>query len=229
MKRNNQMSLFMSGILLCYLCMGIAAGKTGVPVRWLFWNLFLAVIPFYTSLVTLFFLKIKYIRWIMVPFLLAIWLLFLPNSFYMLTDLIHLNGSHLILDLSAGLYSSDLSQWIQILYIAAGILLGIFFGIYSTVIIYLNILSQKCPRFISGCAVLIISFLVGYGVYIGRFLRVNTWDILHPRTLAKILIADFNLFALKFSGILAFLFLSCFTVLLLLIEKPYIKASKKSS
>ncbi len=229
MKRTYKMSLFLTGILICYLCMGFYVQKIGVPCQWLFWNLFLAVIPFYSSLAVLFLKQTKYIKWLMIPILLMIWILFLPNSFYMLTDLIHLDGSHLVLDTSIGLYSSDLSQWICILYVAIGILMGMFFGIYSTLLIYLAILPAKFHLFLSGCYTLTISILVGYGVYIGRFLRLNTWDVLHPRTLIKTLITDFDKFTIKFSGLIALIFLICFLVILLLAEKPYLKASKKSS
>lgn len=229
MRHIKKINILLSGILLLYLFIGFYTKKYGVPIKWLYWNLFLAIIPFYLALIALLLSKIKYLKYIIVPILLLRWLLFLPNSFYLLTDLIHLDASHLVIDTSIGLYSSDLSQWVRMLYIATGILIGVFLGLYSTYIIHLIIVPEKSHRFWTGCYLTIISSLVGYGVYIGRFLRLNTWDILHPRSLFQTLIINFDKFTIKFSFIIAFIFFISYLVISFMLENSLFKASKKSS
>jgi uncharacterized membrane protein len=105
--------------------------------------------------------------------LLAAWLLFFPSAPYILTDLIHLsphNHGHVPLWL-------DLVMLLSFAFVALGV------GFQSLHIV---------QRWLAGSFSSLASWLVvigslglsGFGVYLGRFLRWNSWDIVrHPATL----------------------------------------------
>jgi uncharacterized membrane protein len=127
----------------------------------LVWNLFLAVIPFSITFHLLSspkLSKFSFIWWF------GIWLLFLPNAPYIITDLLHLKVSmtHLL--------------WLDILVIMS-------FAISGLMLFYLSILDMKSilnnyvTSKVSNFIFFIIFFLTAFGVYLGRFLRYNSWEL----------------------------------------------------
>lgn len=129
----------------------------------LVWNLFLAVLPyFFSQLLLMLDYKKKY--GILKYALLGLWLLFLPNSPYIITDFIHLqnNGDNLI--------------WLDMLIIFVYALNGLLFGMLSMLDVY-RFLSQKFEKRTANSLMIYICLLCGYGVYLGRFLRFNSWDL----------------------------------------------------
>jgi uncharacterized membrane protein len=130
----------------------------------LVWNLFLAFIPYFF---------ISYLKAqnslqknkFKTLVLLITWLLFLPNSFYILTDLIHLSQSsnHLV--------------WFDLIVFRSYALIGFTSGILS-LIEFENIIKRYIPSLITHLMMPIICFLCGIGIYLGRILRYNSWDIL---------------------------------------------------
>ncbi len=196
-KTNLKLVSAISAITLILAAVGIAINKyiTDLNLSWLYWNLLLAMAPMFLAFVPyLIITHFKKRNIFMYLFLLA-WLLFLPNSCYMVTDLIHLESSSIVA--SDGSYLADFSAWIELLFIASSIFLALIFGLYSTALI------QKC--FINSNSLLnilypiLVSGLCGYGVYIGRFLRFNSWDILDPLQLLRTCITNLDLFAVLFS------------------------------
>lgn len=162
-KKRNQILICFS--VYCLSLLLIRAKLTNsIYLFFLIWNLFLAVIPYaITTLLNvhdkLFKNKFK------CTFLLLTWLAFLPNSFYIVTDLIHIvrsKGSLLYLDL---------------VIISSFAITGFMFGILSLIEI-----EKKIAPFVSSIikVTLIpsISLLCGFGIYIGRELRYNSWDII---------------------------------------------------
>lgn len=128
----------------------------------LVWNLFLAVIPFAitTYLVSLPKLN-KYIMFLWF----GAWLLFLPNAPYIITDLLHLRISDTNL------------LWLDVLVINAFALNGLILFYYSLLEMKM-ILSQYLDNKKTGLIIFTIPFLSSFGVYLGRFLRYNSWEIL---------------------------------------------------
>ena len=130
----------------------------------LVWNLFLAAIPLIIAAILYEHTRIapsKLRLW----FLGVVWLLFLPNAFYLLTDLKHLKHAtdQLVLLDALLLFSFAFN----------GVLMGFFamyYGLKSIRICYL--------RFPVGLGTLVIFFLCGFGIYLGRELRWNSWDVL---------------------------------------------------
>lgn len=134
----------------------------------LVWNLFLAVIPF---AITAYLTSISKLNIYKLTFWFCIWLLFLPNAPYIITDLLHLKigASHLL--------------WLDVLVVSS-------FALNGMVLFLLSLLDmqQLLSRFINSkyinYLVTFILFLSGFGVYLGRFLRYNSWEIIQdPITL----------------------------------------------
>lgn len=125
------------------------------------WNLFLAAIPLALSL------GLPRVRRLpnALP-LLAVWLLFLPNAPYVLTDLIHLTPHH----------RGQVPLWLDLLMLLSFALVALWFGFQSLQIVqrwfalrYSNVMSWIVSLGSLG--------LSGFGVYLGRFERWNSWDI----------------------------------------------------
>ncbi len=166
----------------------------------LVWNLFLAFIPWWISNI----LKRKEkLTFIHLPIIL-IWLLFLPNAPYILTDLFHLKP-HIGLPL-----------WFDLILVLSFALTGmiVFFKSLKDM---LKLLNNRISQFYVTIITPFIFWLVAYGLYLGRYLRFNSWDIIHPFRLMN---ASFNIlfekdtigFTLIFSVFMWFLYvmLTCF-------------------
>jgi uncharacterized membrane protein len=156
------------GVLLT----GLRVGWTG-NIRYLLlvWNLFLAWLPLLFALA----LCRRCQRgegngWQTIG-LAALWILFLPNAPYIFTDLIHLNTwfhSHYWIDLSL------------ILMVAlTGFLLG-FLSLY----LMQSVVAHRWGRAAGWGLIAAATGLSGFGIYLGRILRLNSWDaVLHPMRL----------------------------------------------
>ena len=201
-KKDLKLVALLIAISAIYCLIGISLNKHGVSIklRWLFWNELLAFIPLVLSMFAAYFLnKRKWWLILALPFTIG-WLLFLPNSCYMITDLIHLDSSNLIG--WNGEYLANIKEWVALIYLAAGIFLAVIAGLSSTKIVAKG-LGLKRGNILNIIYSIIISGLVGYGVYIGRFLRFNSWDIMEPISLLKALYHDIDKFAIMFSILIA--------------------------
>jgi uncharacterized membrane protein len=94
-----------------------------------------------------------------------VWLAFIPNSFYILTDLFHLEARH------------PLPLWYDLALLLSFAWNGLLLGVLSVrqVEKILQVRMQRHPEWLF---VLPVMFLNAMGVYIGRYMRYNTWDIL---------------------------------------------------
>ena len=148
-------------------------------------------------------------KWnIFILLLSALWLLFLPNACYMVTDLIYLDSSLFIG--ADGTYLPVLSSWIQLFYIVSSVFLALTCGLFSTHVIK-EILPFK-KKMLHRFWIIAISLLNGYGVYIGRFLRLNSWDILHPVSLLQKLLENIDRFTIIFTLMIAVFYLVAYWI-----------------
>lgn len=109
------------------------------------------------------------------PFLwwlgLVTFIAFLPNAPYVLTDILHL-----IRGTSAGTIKIWVVAFIFIPLHMAAIIVG--FEAYVIALLNLNFyLQQKGLQALAGPAEIGIHALCAFGVYLGRFIRLNSWDI----------------------------------------------------
>lgn len=134
------------------------------------WNLFLAWVPFLLAMYLSELNKLEAPRWKKV-LVFAGWLLFFPNSPYILTDLFHLKLRH------------EVPLWYDLVLILSFAWNGLILG-YSSLLqvqkVLLSRLSVHLVHFFIGGLLVLCSF----GIYLGRYPRYNSWDIVtNPITL----------------------------------------------
>jgi len=155
--------LLASAINGALLLTRIAATRE-VAFLYLVWNLFLAWIPLGLA-VAAHRIHTKVGRssfkfWI----LSALWLLFLPNAHYIITDLIHLRPRPAI------------PIWVDMMLIVSFAWTGLLLGFLSLHLIH-QLVTRRRGKFLGWIFVLAVLCLTGTGIYIGRFLRWNSWDV----------------------------------------------------
>jgi uncharacterized membrane protein len=140
----------------------VRAAVTGRSMfLFLWWNLFLAFIPW--SIAT--FVRVRNIqnRWLLAVLLLC-WIVFFPNAPYILTDLIHLQD-----DRSAPL-------WFDMMLLLSFGFLGMYYGFVSLHLLETRF-QRRLPGLWAGAASVVLIYLACFGIYLGRFLRWNSWDL----------------------------------------------------
>ncbi len=143
----------------------------------LIWNLFLAWIPLF--LANLAQKNIASNRLLSCLYI-GVWLLFFPNSTYIITDLIHL-----------GVFP-DKNLWFDALIIFSTAFSGLLIGLYSLHLIH-GVFKLMFTSLQSWFLLFISILASGYGLFLGRFIRFNSWDILtHPVSLFKTSILELN-------------------------------------
>ncbi len=137
------------------------AFSLGPPTMlFLVWNLFLAWLPYELSGHLT-----RRRRADVVAFgLLGLWLLFLPNAPYILTDFVHLRSR------------PPIPWWYDLLLLSSYATLGIWLGLRSLQRVYAWLSSQYHEK-VATLVVAVSLWLTGFGVYIGRFGRWNSWDV----------------------------------------------------
>lgn len=139
--------------------------------RGLVWNLFLAVVPLLWS--ATFQAATARRRPGLAGVFFCLWLLFLPNAPYLLTDVLHLKPG------------ADVPPWylLAVLLSCAGT--GTMLGYLSLMTVHGVVEIKYGKR--AGWAIAAGSLLLcGFGIYLGRFLRQNSWDVfVHPLRLLK--------------------------------------------
>lgn len=141
---------------------------SGIYSGWILWNLFLAFIPAVLSF-WLFRRKTK-ARPLLWWAVLIVFIAFLPNAPYMLTDIIHL-----IRGTRAGY-----AGWVIALIVLPIHLLAILGGFEFYVLSLINqghyLKRQRAGKFVVW-AELLAHLLCAVGIYLGRFIRFNSWDL----------------------------------------------------
>lgn len=142
---------------------------------WLTWNLLLAWVPYLAGLATVGLWRRDPARLgrLIVPA--ALWLAFLPNAPYIITDFIHVRAR------------ADLPWlfWYDMVNMALLAWTGCVLGALSLGMIQ-RIVASYLGRALSWLFVLGTAGLCGCGIYLGRFARWNSWDVLtNPRALAS--------------------------------------------
>jgi uncharacterized membrane protein len=189
------------------VCLVLLAGRVTVTdsphYRFLAWNLFLAWIPVLSAYVALALSRRRRLLYFIVPIFALLWLLFFPNAPYILTDL-----QHLALD------SSTAPIWFDVILLIWFSWTGVLLGIVSLYVMH-NIVTGAFGRWPGWIFVLAVSALSSLGIYLGRFVRLNSWDVLqNPSEIALSLLGqaiDPSLRSIVFTTLLTtfFLFVYC--------------------
>jgi uncharacterized membrane protein len=136
------------------------AHTRSITFLFLVWNLFLAWVPYCISLT----LERLPFRWLKLPSL-CVWLVFFPNAPYLVTDLLHVH------------YRPGVPLWYDTLMLFSFAWTGLLLGFLSLMEVQ-RFLEKKLPQrwvyFIVAAAI----GLGAFGVYLGRYQRWNSWDLL---------------------------------------------------
>jgi uncharacterized membrane protein len=138
----------------------VRAWYAGPHFVFLLWNLLLAVIP-WAAAQTLVSARSR----IVVAASAAAWLLFLPNAPYLVTDLMHLKAR------------PPVPLGFDVMLLASFALAGCALGWASLELVHRRLRRALGPAR-GGVAIGLAIALSGFGVYLGRFQRWNSWDLL---------------------------------------------------
>lgn len=155
--------------LLCLFCLIASIFRyyysNSAQFLFLNWNLFLAAIPWVLSSLLCLYPKVQRYK-LLVFIVLGFWILFFPNAPYILTDLIHLREE------------SDMPLWFNLIYILSYSWTGLLLGFLSLMDIE-DVLKQFMNEFVVFGLSTSLLFLAAFGIYLGRFLELNSWDAIH--------------------------------------------------
>jgi uncharacterized membrane protein len=194
--------------LFCLLLLSSAGCAAFLAVRILFtgsniylfliWNLFLAWIPFGISLVILWLYsgeKSSRPTRIITLILSFLWLVFYPNAPYILTDVVHLIRLNIYYQDMNELVTANALIWYDIILNAAFAIMGHLIGLFS--LLFVHQVFEKLYSKRTGWAIVLgACILSGFGIYLGRFVRLNSTDIIvYPFISLKEIVG--NLFYLK--------------------------------
>jgi uncharacterized membrane protein len=153
---------------LLFWCAGmivVRIDRTGSGYyRFLMDNLFLAAIPLFLSTM----LRIterRQLHWTIKAGLFVLWLLFLPNAPYILTDILHLTRA------------SHAPAWYDLALLLSCSGTGLLMG-YLSLVDMQEIVARNFNAAIGWIFALVSLGLSGFAIYLGRFLRWNSWDVI---------------------------------------------------
>lgn len=165
----NKRYLVFSVGLSCLVSVVLLAGRIIVSdsFRFVFllWNLVLAIVPVLLALWLVDRLRDE--GWLKWPQILItiLFIGFLPNTFYLITDFVHLRPT------------PEVSLYFDVVLLSSFVINGIILGFLAIYLIHRELLKRFGERN-ALLAVTIIFFLCSFAAYLGRFTRFNTWDIL---------------------------------------------------
>ena len=131
---------------------------------YLIWNIFLAFIPFFISSALLWYKKQEKNYLIFFIFGLFFWLIFFPNAPYLVTDIIHLGSN------------KDVPILFDMILLFSSALVGVYFALKSLFQVE-QILFFWFKKKKTDVAIILVILLSSFGVYLGRYLRWNSWDL----------------------------------------------------
>jgi len=209
-RNRHNLAVFVLLNIACLVCILLVAARVAytdsIRHTGLIWNLFLAWIPF---ILAYFAHAISWKRiwlYLIIPLVAILWLLFFPNAPYMLTDLQDLARS--------GGVGAPL--WYDVLIVVWCSWTGMLLGVISLYLMQ-DIVLRTFGRVSGWLFVFVISGLSSFGIYIGRFVRLNSWDILQNPTETAIeilgLVIDPSMRLAAFTVLYTFFFLFVYLLL----------------
>ena len=178
----------LAGFALLVAAAGVVF-RAAIPLWWYYlpYNMLLAGLPLLFACGALW-LEHKSHRLLALP-LWLLWLLFYPNAPYILTDFIHMRYYDFI---AGGRFSSEPTVWLGFLHLCAGVAVGCCAGLISLILLHRHI-GRKYGKARGWLLAAGTWPLSGAGIWIGRCMRFNSWDILHrPLQLLRSVFAQFD-------------------------------------
>jgi uncharacterized membrane protein len=127
-----------------------------------------------------------WVEWVIVATTAVVWLLLLPNAGYLVTEL----------NLSHRRQGDGVPMWFDIALVISLAMAGVLTTLLNVFAVHMSYallrygdrasaLEQADVRVLTGALLLLVSL----GMYLGRYLRLNSWDVAHPGALARKLYA----------------------------------------
>ena len=159
----------------CASMIAVRLERTGSGYyRFLIFNLILAGVPLFFSTVLLIATHRRFHWMVQLP-LYVLWLLFLPNAPYILTDILHLTRA------------SHAPAWYDLALLLSCAGTGLLMGFLSLVDVQ-EIMARRFGVTCGWIFALVSLVLNGFAIYLGRFLRWNSWDVIvEPARVVSIL------------------------------------------
>ncbi|MBD0384460.1 DUF1361 domain-containing protein [Paenibacillus sedimenti] len=218
MKALNHFYLTLLLSVLSIICIGVYfLFRKQTYFDFLLWNLFLAWIPYSISILAHSInnrVSSKLSQIFLIILGLA-WILFLPNSPYVITDLIHLT---ILKDAYVQKGSLSFAYWYDFFVIVLFSWIGILLGC-SSMYNFQFILMKHFKRIVSWFMTLLFSLLSGYGILLGREYRLNSWDVLSYHRLLTIIQGSLNLESLLFSLLVGLVIMTFYTSYYFLVNR----------
>lgn len=149
----------------CLLLLADSLHNHSFYFAYLIWNLFLAWLPLVFAYWLVKILRDKlWSSWEALG-VTVLWLIFLPNSFYMVSDFIHL----------AEVSEHDLLY--DAVMLTSFITVAVVMGVSSLYLVHRQVMKRLSSRGSSVWLGLVI-LLCSFAIYLGRDLRWNSWDVL---------------------------------------------------
>lgn len=152
-------------IISIFLCSGLLYRyhlSNSLRYFFLIWNLFLAWIPYIIAIR----LNHKKSFHLIDTIWIFVWILFFPNAPYIITDFFHLTQK------------ASIPLWFDTLLLYGFSFMGLFLGISSMVEINAH-LKKRFNTYLIDFTTSCFCFIAAFGVYIGRYQRWNSWDIIN--------------------------------------------------
>ena len=170
--RRNKYKLAIFALMLgaSIICVSLVVARVAVSDTRrhtnLVFNLFLAWIPFILSYIAYAMSWRRALLYFVLPITAFLWLIFFPNAPYILTDLQHLARQ-----------TTSAPLWYDVIVMVWFAWTGLLLGLVSLYLMH-DIVQRTFGRTFGWIFVLAASIVSSLGVYIGRFVRLNSWDIL---------------------------------------------------
>lgn len=202
--------LFLASVIYVFFSIIVTTITASFLNLMLGWNIILAFVPVFLAFV--FNVKSKEVKEevkhkILLVLVFLIWLLFFPNSFYVITDFIHLGNEEFYY--STGLYSGwvyteNFLGYLTLIHIFLGAYISVFMASYSLKVMH-QFFIKKYDKKLSILIILIILTLSSTGIYIGRFLRLQSWDVFRPITVISEFLQSLNTFSFHYIFLFTFI------------------------
>ncbi len=163
----NSILIASAAALLLYLARSIATGTA--QFSFMAWNLVLSLVALVTAVSFVVYRQksSKYLSWVFF----VLWVFLLPNTFYMLTDFVHVRES------------GDINMLFDIVLVGLFAMNGFVHGLLSIFIVHKTLI-KRFQKIYVHASIVIIMLSSSFAVDMGRYLRWNSWDVLiNPRAL----------------------------------------------
>jgi len=129
------------------------------------WNLFLAWTSFVLAGILV--RHVQHARWLSWRNvgLSILWLIFLPNTFYVLTDFVHVAPT------------AEISQLYDIILVSLLVFAGFILGVANLFLVHRELL-KRLSTTASYAVIEAVILICSFSIYVGRDLRWNTWDVI---------------------------------------------------